>query len=258
MLLLMDGCRPGRVGVPKLLRIGYAVEEPYAFVRGSLVTGEAPEIAKLAAAQLGVSQLRWVQLSFDGLIEALLQKRVDVIAAGMFITPERSRRVAFSRPTLAVKPGLLVLKENPAGLRPGIDLRQVRELCVATVAGSQEQAWLSEHGSSFIRLLNVPDAITGRAAVLSGAADTLALSVITLQSMVRSRDGWQLQMMELEGPGAPPRGEAAFVFRIEDVELRESWDEFLKGYLGSRSHRMLLRDLGIPESCIQTTESTAP
>lgn len=50
----------------------------------------------------------WLQLDFDRLIDALDEGRIDLVAAGMFVTEERSRRVRFSQPSLRVLPGWLL------------------------------------------------------------------------------------------------------------------------------------------------------
>ncbi|NTV62864.1 MAG: transporter substrate-binding domain-containing protein, partial [Oscillochloris sp.] len=99
------------------IRIGYAVEAPFAFLApGDVVTGESPEVARAVVQRLGITQITWVQTDFDQLIPELEEGRFDLIAAGMFITPDRAQRVAFSQPTFHVKQGLLVLVGNPYGL----------------------------------------------------------------------------------------------------------------------------------------------
>lgn len=72
------------------IRIGYAVEAPYAFLTtDGEVTGESPEIAKRVARQLGFNNIIWRQTEFGDLLDELEAGRIDVIAAGMFVTPVR-------------------------------------------------------------------------------------------------------------------------------------------------------------------------
>jgi ABC-type amino acid transport substrate-binding protein len=54
------------------IRIAYAVEAPYAFVtEEGRVTGESPEIARRAAARLGIRRVVWRQMEFDELLPEL-------------------------------------------------------------------------------------------------------------------------------------------------------------------------------------------
>ena len=88
------------------IRIGYAVEPPYAFLKpGGGVTGESPEVAKKIVARLGIARIEWRQSEFDLLVDELESDRIDVIASGMFITSERAARVRFSEPTFHVLQG---------------------------------------------------------------------------------------------------------------------------------------------------------
>jgi polar amino acid transport system substrate-binding protein len=82
-----------------VLRLGTAaVTEPFSFVQGSQkVVGLDIEIATLAAQKLG-RRLEVVNMEFGALIPALLSGKVDMIAACITITPERSQRVLFSEP----------------------------------------------------------------------------------------------------------------------------------------------------------------
>jgi Bacterial extracellular solute-binding proteins, family 3 len=102
------------------IRIGYAVEAPYAFLKpGGEVTGESPKVAKQIVARPGIRRIEWRQSEFGSLISGLESGRFDVIAAGMFITPERAQRVSFSEPTFHVQQGLLVPKRaTMRGVRP--------------------------------------------------------------------------------------------------------------------------------------------
>lgn len=59
------------------------------------------------AKSIGVT-LNMVQISFDGIIPALLSKKCNLIVSGMTNTPERSRVVLFSSPTFINKLSLVV------------------------------------------------------------------------------------------------------------------------------------------------------
>ena len=96
------------------IRVGYAVEAPYAFVTpDGEITGESPEMAKRIVGRLGIRSIVWRGMEFRSLIDELEAGNIDLIASGLFVTPERARRVAFSKVTFHVRSGLLVAKGNP-------------------------------------------------------------------------------------------------------------------------------------------------
>src|SRR6187402_3436609 len=77
------------------VRIGYANETPFAYTTSDgTVTGESPEIAKKVFAKLGVKKVDAVLTEWGSLIPGLRAGRFDVIAAGMYVTPERCKQVA--------------------------------------------------------------------------------------------------------------------------------------------------------------------
>jgi polar amino acid transport system substrate-binding protein len=236
-----------RAGEP--LRVGYAVEAPYAFVAADgTVTGEAPELARRIAAQLGIARVEWHQSEFGALIDELQQGRVDVIAAGMFVTPERSRRVSFSIPTFRVRQGLLARKGNPEQLHGYQDAIARPAVKLAVIQGSVEERLLAAMGLPEARMLRVPDAAAGQAAVRSGLAAGLALSGPTVRWMAMRSSGGELEAAE---PFAQPPeelarglGSGAVAFRKEDRRLLAAWNARLEAFLGGAEHRALVASFG--------------
>ena len=121
-----------------MLRVGYAIEAPFAHLgTDGSVTGESPETAKRVAARLG-REIEWRRTDFGSLIADLENGRIDVIAAGMFITPERGRRIAFSDPSCRVLQGLLVPMNNPLRLDSYEAVAASPHVRVAAIGGSIE------------------------------------------------------------------------------------------------------------------------
>lgn len=240
-----------RVVSEGVIRIGYAVEAPYAFLKpGGEVSGEAPEVAKAIAAQLGVPRIEWQQMEFDALIPQLEAGRIDVIAAGMFITPERARRVRFSKPTLRVRQGLLTGAGNPLQIHSYAQAVSRPDLKVAVLDGSAEQRMFRRLGLPEERTVVVPDARTGRVAVESGVADCLALSLPSVRWLaLQGLPGKTEAAAELteDAPLTPVDETAltAFAFRREDRRLLAAWDRALEQFAGSPGHLAILQDLGL-------------
>jgi polar amino acid transport system substrate-binding protein len=231
------------------IRIGYAVEAPYAFVKsGGEVTGESPEVARHIVAQLGIQRVEWVQTEFDHLIPDLELDRFDLVAAGLFITPGRARDVAFSEPTFHVGQGLLVRSGNPRQLHSYADAVAARDVKLAVVEGAVEEGLVRRLGAVPGQLLPVPDALTGRVAVDSGVVDGLALSSITIRWMALHGAGQSLEAAEPFTPPDPDStgrlGYGAFAFRKGDAELLAAWNAALRSFIGSPEHLALIAPFG--------------
>lgn len=248
--------RARRTGV---LRIGYAIEAPYAFLgQGGRVTGESPEIARLVAEQLGIARVEWHLAEFDTLIDELEAGRFDVIAAGMFRTPERERRVSFSRPTFRVHGALLAPCGNPLGLRGVAGLQTNPVVRVAVLSGSVEQAGLARLGVPAARVVAAPDARTGRELVRSGQADCLLLSAPTIRWMAHEDPADGAVVVELaDGDEVEGTGAGAFQFRRGDVALRDAWDRVLAAYIGGAAHRQLVQPFGFAAGELPGPEGVA-
>jgi polar amino acid transport system substrate-binding protein len=271
-----------RIAAAGVVRIGYAVEAPYAFVdSGGDVRGEAPETARLIVAQLGIERVEWVQVRFAELQSGLLERRFDVVAAGLFITPGRARQIAFSAPVLAVSSGLLVPQRRAATMPDSYaGLVSRGELRVAVLSDSVEHQRLLALGMPAARLLLVPDAHTGRVAVREGQVQALALSLPTLRLLATppgagpvTADSSTAEPLTTEhltpgllasdflspevltpevltiiplraaDRGLTQRDYTAFAFHPRDRRWRQAWDAAQRQVLGTAAHSAILQRL---------------
>jgi len=233
------------------IRIGYAVEPPYAFLtEGGEVTGESPEVAKRVVHRLGLPRIEWRLTEFSSLQEELEQGKIDVIATGMFITKERQKRLIFSSPTCRVEQGLLVRKGNPENLHSYQDLLAKPRVTVAVIGGSVEERLMKEAGMPGERIHHVPDALAGLSAVESGKADALALSAPTLRWMSQDGKFPNVEMADSfhPGMGGESPGEVGFGFRKEDASLRDCWNKAQRDYIGSPHHKAMLKSFGFVDA----------
>jgi len=229
-----------------VIRVGYAVEPPFAMLGpGGEVTGEAPEIARHVVEHLRIQRIEWVKTEFGNLIPDLEAGRIDVIAAGLFITSERSARVLFSSPTMRVRQALLVPAGNPEGLQSYANAARRQNIRLAVLAGSVEETTMIRHGVDGKRILRVPDALTGRKAVETRLANALLLSEPSLRWMLMSRQVGGFDVIVSPDDGQSDSGLPAFAFRLQEPELRDAWDEVMRDYLGSDGHRAVLSRFGL-------------
>lgn len=240
-----------------VLRVGYAIEAPFAFLTSQTnVTGESPELARIISRRLGIPTIEWRLTEFGSLLPGLEARRFDVVAAGLFITPRRARRVAFSHPTFRVGSALLVRQPtNSARPQPRdyLDLIRDPQTRVAVLSRSVEEEHLASLGMPRNRLVRVPDADTGKALVQAGKVTALALSAPTIRWMAAQPSQPRLEAIPIQPdspttPTHPPQGVGAFAFRTEDRLLREAWDRELTNFLGTDEHLNLIRTFGFTPS----------
>ena len=85
-------------GLP--LKVGITPDTPPMICKqDKVVTGVEAELAQALGSELG-RPVRFVEVGWDGLVDALLSGKVDIIMSSMSITPARQGRIAFTVPYL--------------------------------------------------------------------------------------------------------------------------------------------------------------
>ncbi len=237
-----------RVKSDKKVNVGFANERPYAYRDGSDLKGEAPAIHQYIFDQIGGVKLEPKLFEFGALIQALNSDRVDVVTAGMFITPERCQEANFSNPEYVATTALLVKKGNPGGLS---DYKSAadKKVKVAVMTGAVEVDQAKGAGVPEKQLQVVPDQQSGLDAVKSGRADAFALTAISLRALAKSDSG--VEVADAFVPvvdGKEQIGAGAAVFRKGDTELRDAFNAELKKLIASDKWLELVKPYGFTEA----------
>jgi ABC-type amino acid transport substrate-binding protein len=117
IVLVVGGCagkqgRSRREPAPQPLRVGVTgTYPPISFVEDGEAKGVEPDLARKIAQRLG-RPIDIQVFKLEDLIPALNTQRIDVIMAGMSITPERERQVHFTQPYLRVGQMTLIRKSD--------------------------------------------------------------------------------------------------------------------------------------------------
>lgn len=235
-----------RVRREGFLRAGYSEEPPYAFFDddSGTVGGESPESLRFAAEELGV-EVRWVRLDFGDLIPSLLAGRIDVVAAGIYPTPERKKWLRFSRPSVCSTSAIVV--SAGSGLTSIADVARDTAARLAVLEGSVEHVAAREMGIAERRIFPVPDLTTGIAALDEGSAAALAVTLPTARRAIAAHAHSALEARPYEPPAgirAVLAGCSALAFRPEDVTLLNAVDRALADYVGSARHLTVLSATG--------------
>jgi polar amino acid transport system substrate-binding protein len=226
------------------IRVGFANEAPFGFADADgKATGEAPEIARQIAKRLKIDNVEGVLTEWASLIPGLRAGRFDIIAAGMFITPERCKQVAFSNPTYRLGQGFLVKTGNPKDLHSYADLASDDTARLAVMAGAVETTYAEKAGIPEERMLILPDQVSLLSAVQFGRADAAALTALSIRRMAE-RGGGRVESAEPFTTPDYALGYGAFAFRKEDTALRKAFDEALAEFIGSEKHLDLVAPFG--------------
>jgi polar amino acid transport system substrate-binding protein len=249
--LLEDAKESGKVTV------GIANEAPYGYQtpEGEL-TGEAPEIAKHVLGEMGIEEVEAVITEFGSLIPGLKAGRFDMVAAGMFVTPERCQQVAFSEPTYGIGQAFLVAEGNPEGLQTYEDITANPDSTLAVMAGAIERTYARDAGVPDDQVMVVPDPSSGAAAVQAGRADAFALTSLSIRRLADGTAGVEIAPPFGEVAGQSVLGHGAFAFRPEDDAFRQEFNRHLAEFLGSEEHLALVEPFGFTKDELpqKTTE----
>ena len=218
------------------LRIGYSAERPFAFTDDGEAKGLSLELAQKIAENLN-GDSRKVEIvyveKFGELIARLESGDFDVIATGMFITDARSRVVIFSEATLEVERGFLGKGRVPESY----DEILQEKLRIGVVRGgvSEQDANNAKVQSSRLKVFESIAAAVE--ALKKGEIDVIAGSVVSLEALVPKH-----YRVEPLTAGTRRSMKAAFVFREEDKELRDSFNKRLQNEEVLEFQEKLLKD----------------
>ncbi|CAL9454981.1 ectoine/hydroxyectoine ABC transporter substrate-binding protein EhuB [Streptomyces sp. enrichment culture] len=245
-----------RLRAQGVVRLGIAGEIPFGYIdTDGELTGEAPELAKVIFKRLGVDRVQPVPTEFGSLIPGLNSQQFDVVAAGMYVNPERCEQVVFADPDYQMLDAFVVRKGNPLGLR---DFRDVvaKKARLSTGTGYAQIEHAVEAGCKESDILIVPDQVAGLNAVEAGRADVFAGTAITAREVVKKSA--KAEATEPFAPlidGEPRVDGGAFAFRPTETRLRDAFNAELHKLKKSGELLRILRPFGFTEA--EMTDLTA-
>jgi len=217
----------GRARGQGFIRVGFANEAPYGYVDESgELTGAAPEVAREVMRRLGVPELDGVSTPFGSLIPGLQDGRFDLIAAGMFIIPERCQQILFSDPDYCVQQAFLVEEGNPLAIHHYEDLAANPKAKLGVLTGAVEATQAAESGipPGDIRRFDNPTDLLD--ALKAGRIDAAALTTISLANLAAQADFDGVEVTESFTHRDEP-GCGAFGFHQEDSAFRDEFNRVL-------------------------------
>lgn len=210
------------------VRLGITGSVPYGYTdKDGRVTGEAPEVARAVFEKLGVSEIRATQVAFDQLIPALNAGQFDVVAVGMYITPERCKNALFSRPDYVMQEAFLVPKGNPNNIRTYKDIAE-KNLKLGMQGGGVQAKYAKEAGVPDSHVVTYEGKSQYVQAVVTGRVDAFGSAELTMTEILKQFSGEPIEATPSFLPildGKPVNTAAGFVFRQGSDELVEAFDK---------------------------------
>lgn len=151
---MFAACGGNKEAAQKVYVVGTNAEyPPFEYVENGEIAGFDAEIIKEAAKRMGI-EYKWLNTNFDGLIPALQTKKVDIVIAGMSVTPEREKAVNFSIPYLTSNVAIVTNSKNPikdmndlSGKSYGVELGTTKEASARKIAGAEVVPFSSTTGA---------------------------------------------------------------------------------------------------------------
>lgn len=211
--------RTGKVSV------GVANERPYGFLDtdGRLV-GAVPDVILAALEPHGVKEMQAEIVEFNALIPGLNANRLDIIGAGMYITPARCRAVAFTSPVTRAGYGFIALKGNPKGVHSIADLAKHPDAIVGTQNGSSQVGELEKAGVPKDRVVLYANATEALAGLKANRSDVIYFPGLEIGDLLKTVNDPEVERVEpfeqVIGPdGKPQFGYSAMGLRKADTDL---------------------------------------
>ncbi len=215
------------------ITIGIADEAPFGFVGDDgEATGIAPDVARAVLEELGITEVDARVVEFGQLIGGLQAGQYDLIAAGMYITPERAEQILFSDPDYCIAEGLAVAEGNPLDI---VDYQSVvdnPEISLAVATGTVEVGYAEDAGVPDDQLEVFADIDGMYEALEAGEVDAVTGTAATVRTQVEAREGIEAVEpffpSDAEGNEILPCG--AYGFRLENQDFRDAFNEVLNQF----------------------------
>ncbi|MGH3738784.1 MAG: ectoine/hydroxyectoine ABC transporter substrate-binding protein EhuB [Micromonosporaceae bacterium] len=241
----------------KNIKVGFANEAPWAFLdKDGKLTGYAPAVAREVLKNLGIEKVEGVVSDFNKLIDGVNAKQYAMVAAGMFINPERCEKSAFAIPDYQVGSAFMVPEGNPKGITRFEDITK-NKVKIATLGGAVENEYAksAKVPDNLIEPMDKQDDILR--AVENGDVYGAAILDVTAEWLVKNNPDAGLEVTESFNftEGKPDVG--TFNFRTGDTAFLEDFNRELKKLHESGKWLELAEPFGLTEANDTKGELTA-
>ena len=240
--------------------VGLANEIPFGFVDDAGdPAGQSPAVAQAVFEELGIPEIQASPVNWDGLIPGLNANRFDVLAAGVFITPERCEQVAFSEPTTTSPEAFMVAAGNPENIQHFEDFADNPDLMLAVLNGSVEQTYAEYFGVPDEQMELIGNQTAGYELLENGRVDAVSMLSVSHHYLLQERGG-DFDVSEPFFPvmdGNEEKGWGGLCVRQDETELLEEINRVIAEFTESGRLLELGEEWGFTEDDLPDGTSTA-
>jgi len=224
----------------KVLRVGISpTDPPIAYWERNKVTGLEAEFSEKLGEALGC-KVELVDLPFGKLIPALLSSDIDIIMAGMSVTPIRSLQISFSTPYMKVGQMALVRREDRAEFANPSDIVMSHKTAGAQENTTGQFLLVQEFQNAQKRFFPTPE--KGAEALRHKEIDLLILDSPYVLWLARKNEGTLTPI-----PALLTEENLAWGVRKTDVKLLTAANEALEKWKASGELETMIRKW-VPDS----------
>jgi polar amino acid transport system substrate-binding protein len=222
--LLLIGC-PALAGT-KLVNGIDANYPPFAFIdKTGAPSGFDVEAMNWIARDMGV-EVSHQPIEWDGIITSLATKKIDIIASGMSITPERAKQVNFTLPYWVIKQVLVIKKGAPLTVENILHGKKI----LGVQQGTPEAKWLKEQAAAKgfnFKLKYYNSSPLAVEDLLNGRIDAVAMNDAP------ARDAASKKEVQILGTFGMEQEDFGYALRKDDKELLDKVNASLKKLMAS-------------------------
>ncbi|MDN5744174.1 MAG: ectoine/hydroxyectoine ABC transporter substrate-binding protein EhuB [Nocardioidaceae bacterium] len=207
------------------LTIGIANEQPFGYKAGGETKGLSPDVARAVLKEMGYSKFKFEVVEFGALIKGLRAQQFDLVAAGVYLTPERMKQVAFSDPDYCIGESLAVPKGNPKDIVDYTSFTENTDLTLGVASGTVEVGYAEDAEISDDQLKPFSGIDQMYSALAAGEIDAVTGTAATVAGQVKARKGIEAVESFIPTDSVPPCG--GYAFRLEDTKFRDTFNDQL-------------------------------
>ena len=232
------------------VRIAYIEEPPFYWTaKDGSVVGSDIELAHVVLEVIGATSIEHHPTKFEELLPGVEEERWDMNVP-IFISAERERRVAFSRPVWALGDGFLLLAGNPKALTSYQSLAVQSDTRLGVIAGTMQIGAAKSAGVSDSQVVIFRDQSDAIAGLFAGKIDAYVGTAVGNRALAEAHPGLETIAHETGKDGKTPVG--GFSFSKDNHRLLQAVNDQLHKYLGSTDHRARMATYGITQTEIDS------
>jgi polar amino acid transport system substrate-binding protein len=200
------------------------------------------EILKEATRRVGITKVSYSLMPFDGLIPALLAKRIDVVAENIHENPKRLEAIDFTGPAFFYGAGLVTQKGNPKKITSWAGLSGKR---LGVIRGTLAQSIAEQiKGLKELKLYSTAD--TQYADLTNGRLDAVLDDDIKNAKFIKDHPGINMELSPVLVPLSLQQGYARYGIRKEDVDLNHAISRAIAEMRADSTMMRLIVQAGLP------------